>query len=350
MNNSVELKQDNKLGSQNTQIAEQNNFYGLDYINTKEVCLDLIKNELDIYRNEAEAIAIERDERLLKTFFERLQEEKLSDERVCEEFKNPDMQYTYVEAQKAYIRLGTQELEDMLADLLVCRVKENQKTLFQIVLREAITVVPMLLPEQLDILALCFRLRYTRSLGVDDFDSFFDYLNQSILPHISSINDKNSLYQHLVYAKVGSIDMGQVLLETLFSEVYGGLFLKGYTTDELQEYLSMYPAYFTQCLQNPKKIQISAISLEAFEEILEKNKELDSADKKNLKDLFSKNLMPATEIRDFICKKVPKCEELFNLWNNSQLKHLSLTSVGIVLGANRSKQISGDTFDMNIWI
>ena len=350
MNNPIELRQDNKRGSQSTQIAEQNNYYGMDYQNTRALCLDLIKDELDTYKNEAETIARERDEKLLKTFFERLYNEKLSDENVCEEFKNPDMQYTYVEAQKAYIRLGTQELEDMLADLLVCRVKENKRTLFQITLSEAMTVVPMLLPEQLDILALCFRLGYTKSLKVNSINSFFDYLNHSVLPHISSISDRRSLYQHLVYAKVGSIDIGQSLLEEIISEDYGGLFLNGYTSDELQDYLSKYPTYFTQCHQNPEKIQVNATSTKDLSELLEKNEEIDSADKKNLQDLFAKNMMSKAEIKNFICKKSPNYEALFNLWNNSDLKHLSLTSVGMVLGASRAKQLSGDTFDLNIWI
>lgn len=49
-------------------------------------------------------------------------------------------------------------------------------------------------------------------------------------------------------------------------------------------------------------------------------------------------------------KWVPSSKILFSQWNDTYLKHLTLTSVGIVLGANRSKQISGTTFDMNIWI
>lgn len=185
---------------------------------------------------------------------------------------------------------------------------------------------------------------------VESINSFFDYLNNSILPHISSINDKHSLYQHLVYAKVGSIDTGQLSLEKIFSKVYGGLFLNGYTADELQDYLSKYPTYFIQCLHNPEKFQINAMRTEDLDEFLERNEELNSADKKFLKDHFSNNMMSQEEIKSFICKESPNCETLFNLWNDSPLKHFSLTSVGIVLGANRSKQLSGDIFDMNIWI
>ena len=44
-----EMKQENKLGSQSTQIALQNNYYGMDYQNTKSLCQDLIRNELEKY-------------------------------------------------------------------------------------------------------------------------------------------------------------------------------------------------------------------------------------------------------------------------------------------------------------
>lgn len=83
---------ENKRGSQSIQIGQQNNYYGMDYQNTKALCLDLIKNELDIYKDEAEKIARERDEHFLATFFNQLHEEKFDDETIFNEFKNPDMQ------------------------------------------------------------------------------------------------------------------------------------------------------------------------------------------------------------------------------------------------------------------
>lgn len=74
----IELSQENKRGSQSIQIGQQNNYYGMDYQNTKALCLDLIKNELNIYKDEAEKIARERDEHFLTTFFNQLHEEKLT--------------------------------------------------------------------------------------------------------------------------------------------------------------------------------------------------------------------------------------------------------------------------------
>lgn len=345
-----EITQENKLGSQSTQIAQQNNYYGMDYQNTKALCHDLIKSELAIYKEEAEKTAKERDEKFLSTFFEQLHNAKIDDNVMCEEFKNPDMQYTYIEAQKAYIRLGTPELENILSNLLVERAKETQRSLLQIALSEAVTVVPMLLPVQLDILALCFTLKYSRKLNVNNIPSFLHYIQNDILPHISSNMDKQSLFQHLVYTKTASIDLGELSLEDIFLETYGGLFLRGYSIEELDEYPSKYPKLFTKCIHDNKKLQINAISEEALDKVLKTMKSISPSERDYIQKHFSNNLMNEKNVRQFICSHLPNTEELFKQWNDTILKHLSLTSVGIVLGAKRSTQLTGNTYNMNIWI
>ena len=347
--NIIEQRQEVKRGADATQIGVQNNTYGLTYRDTKELCTDLIKAELNIYKNDAEEIAKQRDANLLQNFLEKLSHQKIEDKTITEEFKNPDMQFSYIEAQKSYIRLGTKELEDTLSQLLVDRLKEKKRTLLQIALGEAITVVPILLPEQLDILALCFRLRYTRKLDINSLITFYNYLKESILPHLNGEQKKNSLYQHLVYAKTGSIDMGEISLENIFLQNYPGLFMKGFDLSEIQMFVEKYPSLFVKCLQTPSKQQISAIDSATLSNLL-LSLNVTPEDKTAIELLYTQNILPHNEVKDSICKTVPQTNFLFELWNNSQLKHFSLTSIGIVLGANRSKQIHGDSFDMNIWI
>lgn len=347
---SPQMIQENKHSSNATQIGQQTNNYGLDYINTKTLCTDLIKNELEIYRKEAEITAQKRELELLNKLFELLHTEKIDDDSVCEEFKNPDMQYTYVEAQKSYIRLGTQDLQTILSDLLVSRVKESRRTLLQIALSEAITVVPMLLPEQLDLLAICFRLRYTISNNINNFASFINYLHNNIMPHVSDTPPKESLFQHMVYAKTGIIELASILLENIFAETYGGLFLNGYTQDEIHDYYIKYPQYFTHCLQDNSKYQINAINLNNLNDRLEADNTLNDTDRNYFRKHFSSNLMTESQIKEYVLAKIPESNKLFELWNEAPLKQFSLTSVGIVLGASQSKKITGENFNMNIWI
>ncbi len=349
-NQPIELSQENKRGSNNTQIAQQYNYYGMDYQNTRALCLDLIKTELDIYKKEAEKVAKERYEHFSSIFFEQLNNERISDQTMCKEFENPDMQYSYVEAQKAYMRLGTPELESMLSNLLVDRIKENQRSLLQITLAEAITVVPMLLPEQLDILALCFRLRYTRALNINSLPLLLDYLKNQIMPHVNHSQYKESLFQHLVYTKSASLDIGEISVESILLNTYTGLFLSGYTEEDLGDFPRKYPDLFITCLQNPSKIQFNAINMEDLAKQLDSIENITIEDKNYIENHFSNNLMSTDEVKNWILTELPNSNELFKQWNETSLKHLTLTSVGIVLGANRCKQITGSQFNMNIWI
>lgn len=199
--------------------------------------------------------------------------------------------------QKAYIRLGTPELENILCNLLVERAKENRCSLFQIALSEAITVVPILLPEQLDILALCFRLRYTMALNINNFVSFIDYINTQILPHVHHAKYKESLFQHLVYIKSGSVNIGELSTESLLSTAYGGLFLSGYIQEDLDDFPQRFPELFTTCLQHPTKVQINAISSEKLNNILDSKNNISPDDKKYIQKHFSNNLMSTAEIK-----------------------------------------------------
>ena len=100
MENKYTLSQTNSIGGKGTQIATQNNYYGMSYSDTKTLCLDLIKVELDNYKETAALEAKRRNDELLNSFIKKIQEEQIDKDTVGKEFKNPDMQYTYIDAQK----------------------------------------------------------------------------------------------------------------------------------------------------------------------------------------------------------------------------------------------------------
>lgn len=346
--NEIKLEQKGGMGSNNTQILQQNNQYGLSYNDTKALCFDLIRAELSIYKDEALKIALERDERLLSSIVDKLAKEQISNDTVLEEFKNPDLQYTYVNAQKSFIRTGTDELEDVLSELLFQRIKENKRTLLQLALNESINIVPMLLPEQLGILSLCFLLRYTRDNRILSYDSLKEYLNNQIIPHTQHELKKSSLYQHIEYARCGQVSINTINLEDIFLANYKGLFFKGLLYEEIEELNIKYPSLFVRCLNDNNLWQINAIDESVVKEKVSiiSNEE----DKDKISNLFNQNIMSHQEIKDMIVKQVPLSTKLFDVWQESGLKNLTLTSVGIVIGAMYAKQVSGTKFSLDIWI
>lgn len=87
---------------------------------------------------------------------------------------------------------------------------------------------------------------------------------------MKSLYSKASLFQHLVYTKTGSIDIGSISLAKIFSNTYGGLFLKGYEKRELQGYDEKYLEIFTRCIQDGSKYQVDSICFDDLNERMER--------------------------------------------------------------------------------
>lgn len=149
---------ESKVNGDNNTIVQIN---GISYSEAKEICKDIVTAELNNYKKEAQQIAIQRQQTLTNRFIDILNEKNVTDKQVLDELKNPDMQFCLREAQIAYMRHGTNELENVLSNILADRLVENDRTTLQIALSEAIKTAPLLLPEHLDILSLAFIFRYT---------------------------------------------------------------------------------------------------------------------------------------------------------------------------------------------
>lgn len=320
------------------------------YSDVKTLCGELIRGELELYKGEAERVAIQREERLFSNIVEELKKEKITDGEICNEFKSPDMQYAYVEAQKAFIRDGSENAERVLTNLIIKRVKEQDKSLLKITLDEAITVVPKILPEQLDTLALCFVLRRTRFNTVNNMLTFFDFLRNTVLPLVKRSSLTEASLMHLVYTGAGVMETGQISIEELLANTYGGLFMKGNSLEELKGYNERFPMMFTKCLRDNGKYQVNSISLEELEKTLNKYKNATRDDIEFIKHLFVSGIVSPEEIRKMICKDCSEMKELFEIWNGTRIKHFGLTSVGVVLGAIRLKQNTNIEFDLHTWI
>lgn len=342
------IEQRGGIGSSNTQIVEQNNHYGLSYADTRDLCKDLIQSELATYRAEALQLAEEREDRLRNHIFEKLDKEKIANSTILEEFKNPDLQFTYVNAQKAYIRVGTEELEKMLAELLLNRIRENKRSLLQVALNESLNVIPMLMPDQMNILSVCFVLRYTKNNGIRSLGDLVNYLSDRILPHIKGDLKKESLYQHLEYSRCGQVSINEISLANLLCHSYPGLFCKGIELEEIESLREFYPKLFLKCLNNNRLWQVNAIDDSVLDGLL--NDVSDTSHKQKIKNLFKKNMLSEEEIKVKITQNLPEANNLFSIWDETNLKHLTLTSVGIIIGATFSEQTTGSKYDLNIWI
>jgi hypothetical protein len=81
-----------------------------------------------------------------------------------------------------------------------------------------------------------------------------------------------------------------------------------------------------------------------------KDKAVDEEISKKLISIYEGNLKNNEDIKKKISEETNTGKELIELWEKSNLKHLSLTSVGIAIGASYFEQTVGEKIDISIWI
>ncbi len=329
---------------------------GLTYSDTKALCYDIVSEELDKYKNEAHDEAEKRYNELFGLLIEKLDKNNMSDGAALSEFKKPAMQYDYFEAQKSYIKAGTPEMAEVLSNVLLERISESERTLLQIALGEAIHTVPKLIKSQMATLAMFFVLHHTKSLRINSHESFSAFLRNVILKlYYHGVSKKFSEFQHLSSCGCGQISGFTVSFISDIRNIYGGIFMKGYLKDEMvasedgQPLYEKYPKLFTSCLNDKEKIQINAMSKESLEEFFV-SYNVNVNDQKIITKIYENNLMNVEEIKTLIIKLVPEMQEVIDYWADGYISYLNLSSVGIIIGAQYSKLITQEDYDLHIWI
>lgn len=328
-------------------------FQGLGYSDTKAVCLDIVKEELKKYHAEALEESKKRSEELLNRFEEKLSAMNINADLALSEFKTPAMQLDYLEAQKAYIKVGTDELKELLSDILVKRVHEHSRSLLQIALGEAIQVIPKLVPSQMTTLALLFVAEHKSPRNINNHVDFSNFLRETMIEIFShGISRKRSEFQHLSFTGCILQSPFSIGLVTTLERLYAGLFMKGMKKTDIPKtedgvYLNiLYPELFDVCRNDSEKIQIAVMDKTELE------KKIGSKHKyyNMLIKMFEDNIMPDAEAKLLIETLVPEMKEIFAYWNESYIGGCEALSVGIVIGAEYAKQITGEEYNLEMWI
>ena len=329
---------------------------GMGYADTKALCLELVRDELSKYKATALVEAEKRNNELFEQIMLRVNKLQMTDAQALSEFQNPSMQYDYYEAQKAYIKAGTPELLSILSDILVKRINESTRTLLQIALGESIQIAPKLIKSQMATLALVFMLRYSFKKNINSYASFSDYLREEVLPvYEDGVSEKESEFQHLDFTGCSQTSVLQTALPELIRLNYPGLFMKGFQKEEIpnsasgMNLLDVYPQLFITSLGDDTKWQLSTMTESNLSDLMDRNNVV-KADKQILTELFKENQMSNKEVEDTVIKIVSEMKNVFDYWERSNVSRLTLTSVGIIIGAQYYKQITNQEYNLSLWI
>ena len=138
----------------------------------------------------------------------------------------------------------------------------------------------------------------------------------------------------------------------MFRENYSGIFSKGFTINDLEKKQITIPynsSLFITCQQDSDKIQINAMTEEVVTQRANELK-IDEKETKKLIDLYKASLMNKEEVKNYLISLRPYMATVFETWENSYMKNMNLTSVGIAIGHANAKRQIGEFTDLSIWI
>lgn len=323
-------------------------YQGLSYLEAKDLVESVIDQRLMVFKNEAkEEYQIRTKEfgDLLKGKLSVLPEEEIA------KLKDPDTQLALLEAATISGRKQSSDLRAVLADLVIHRIKNDQtgkEELKNIVYNEAITTIGKITLDQLKIITLCYLLRYTSFLGVTSWETFKDYLRKNISPFID-VNNSNSQFQHIEYAGCGSIGIGSWSLDQKYQGEYSFLFFNDIEESEIAE-LGITDELRAKIIGKNEngKFLIRFMNKNTLEEYLKVNSS-NTTINSNIVSLYERKIKSTSDVRKKIEDETDIGKNIFEIWGKN-LQNLSLTSVGIAIGATYFEQVVGEKIDINIWI
>jgi len=345
-----ETKIVNRANVVNTQIGQMNIQQGLTYTEATQLIEYVVNQKFIALKDEAEAVFKERRNEFIRFLLAKIAE--LPETEILK-LKEPDTQLALIEAANISGRKQNTELRNLLANLVVGRIrndKSGKEELKNIVYNEAISTINKLTVDQLKIITLCYLLRYTYYKGIVSWENFNDYLNNLIKPFLGFKNT-NAEFQHIEYAGCGSTSIESVDLFNVIRLNYAILFL------------NLIPKEKIEALNIPEDIKKEIFFLgnkedqyfmefqnEGYLREYLKEKSKDEELNKQICNIYNSSIKKEDEVREKVSKESDIGKEVLGLWDKTNLRHLSLTTVGIVIAATYFEQVTSGKIDIDIWI
>ena len=263
---------------------------------------------------------------------------------------SPDFQYISKTASISASRSSSAELHKNLSSLITQRINNNDEDLKRIVYDEAISTIGKLTTDQLKIVTLCYLLKYTSYGGIVSWKAYKKYLGSHIKPFLGFKNT-NAEFQHIEYAGCGSIGIGSWDVLNIHRQQYSFLFLNLVEKEQIDSlnFSDEIKKEVVALDQKEDKYFIRFKNKTDLENYI-KEKKIDEEIGKKFVSVYESHIKNAEDIKKKIIEETSVGKELLVLWEESNLKHLSLTSVGITIGASYFEQITGEKIDISIWI
>jgi hypothetical protein len=106
------------------------------------------------------------------------------------------------------------------------------------------------------------------------------------------------------------------------------------------------PNVFTPCLHDPDSVQVSAVD----EEVAALTAQQHGLPEESLKKLLKDNALPPDEVKKWIAEEVPSGARLVEMWSETYLNKLDLTTVGTAIAHSNWRRTTGGAVPLSVWI
>ena len=203
-----------------------------------------------------------------------------------DQLNDPDRQVAFYEAQKSYALTGDQDLKALLSRMVIEIAAERGRTLRSIVLKEAVTILPKLTANQMKILALKYLVRGVIFKHSNSVSELVKPLYIMTAPFLAELRFDSIQFRHLIYTGCGESSIVDIL----------------HIAVDLRR---MYPKLFSKM----KEDEVSAALLAAE----------------------------------------PRLAPLVQVWNESAIGGLRLTSVGLLIAETFVSKRSNVSIEPEVW-
>ena len=314
---------------------------GISYTEARNIAEDVFKNN---FYKLSEVAANEVDRRINYITDKIIKEFQESNPEGINKFKDPGFQVSLYEVQKSYAKTGDMNLSDMLVDMLIERSKHDERSYIQIIMDEAITVIPKLTNEHLNVLSLYFIVYYIHENDIHDYNDFVLFIQKYIIPFF--FDSKESYFTYLMYLGCGMYSIKRKDIREVFFRNYQGLFQNCFDIENIKQFENL--NLFLRCKEF-NKYKISVLNHNILDDKISKFNLIDN-DKIYLKELFDRHFMNIDDIKNKCIKICPSIKKLFDLWDNTLLSAFYLTPVGKAIACANLKKTVGLIADLPIWI
>jgi hypothetical protein len=191
-------------GSTAIQAGRDVHYHGLSVAEVRELCTLFLRKNFPELREEARKTAEEHVRQFATTLEERLINDASS--IVLEKFKEPDVQAAINDAVQASARKGKAANPNILSTLICERVAANTNSYKDIVLSEAVQVVPRLTAEQIALLSFVHFIKSVTINNLSNIASFEPFGRIAITFSSPGFGLSESQRQHLQYSGAASVN------------------------------------------------------------------------------------------------------------------------------------------------